>query len=137
MGTGSLVRRLYEAYQDRDWDRAGSLLHRDAVLEMPVTAERLVGRDAIVSFQRSYPEPWGTLTVEQVLVDLDATAAQVSIVDPSGRRFCLAAFWGSYEELLHTGVEYWVTVGGEEPPPSRSTAPATTCARKAWRDAAR
>jgi len=23
--------------------------------------------------------------------------------------------------LLHRGVEYWVTVGGEEPPPDRRT----------------
>jgi ketosteroid isomerase-like protein len=91
MGTDSLVRGLYEAYQDRDWERAASLLHRDAVLEMPATAERLVGREAIVSFQRSYPEPWGTLTVEQVLVDIDATAAQVSIVDPSTRRAVASA----------------------------------------------
>jgi len=135
MDTGSSVRGLYEAYQDRDWERARLLLNPDAVLEMPATAERLVGREAIISFQRAYPEPWGILTVERVLADADGEAAQVSIVDPSGRRFGLAAFWRSYEGLLHRGVEYWVTVGGEHPPPSRYRSPATRAARTAWSDA--
>jgi hypothetical protein len=135
MDTGSSVRRLYEAYQDRDWVAAAAFLHPDAVLEMPDTAERLVGRDAIIAFQRGYPEPWGILTVESVLAVAESAAAEVSVVQPSGRRFCLAAFWRSDEDLLRTGAEYWVTVGGEEPPASRSESPATKAARQAWRDA--
>jgi hypothetical protein len=137
MGGDSLARRLYEAYQDRDWQRAGSLLHPKAVVEMPATSERLVGREEILSFQRHYPEPWGVLTVERVISDAETEAAEISVVDPSGQRFCLAAFWRRDEELLHTGVEYWVTPGGEEPPPSRSGSSATRAARQAWRDADR
>lgn len=61
------VQALYEAYQDRDWNRASAYLHRDAVLDMPATAERLTGRNRVIDFQRSYPEPWGDLTVRRVL----------------------------------------------------------------------
>jgi len=57
----ALVRGLYESYQDRNWDSAATFLHRDAVLDMPSTAERLDGRDAVIAFQRDYPEPWGVL----------------------------------------------------------------------------
>jgi ketosteroid isomerase-like protein len=135
MGAGSLVRALYEAYQDRDWARAEQLLHPDAVLEMPDTAERLVGREAIIFFQCDYPEPWGILTVERVLADAFEEAAEVSVAHPSGRVFGLAAFWRPYDGLLHTGVEYWVTVGGTDPPPERSAPSATRAARQAWRDA--
>jgi hypothetical protein len=42
-----LVRGLYEAYQDRDWELAATFLHQEAVLDMPATAERFFGREAI------------------------------------------------------------------------------------------
>ncbi len=116
-----MVRRLYEAYQDRDWERAATLLHPDAVVEMPATAERLDGRDAIIAFQVGYPEPWGVLTVTRVLADPEGAAAEVGVVDPSGRRFALAAFWHVHQGRLHRGVEYWVDVGAAAPPPSRSS----------------
>lgn len=116
------VRALYEAYQDRDWDRASAYLHPDAVLDMPATAERLIGRDRLIDFQRSYPEPWGDLTVRRVLGTSGEAVAEVKIVDPAGQRFAMAGFWNQADGLLREGVEYWVTVGGEAPPPARPSA---------------
>jgi hypothetical protein len=34
-----------------------------------------------------------------------------------------AAFWRSEGERLREGAEYWIMVGGEEPPPTRERAP--------------
>jgi SnoaL-like domain len=116
------VEALYEAYQERDWGRAATCLHPDAVLDMPATGERLVGRDGVIGFQRSYPEPWGDLTVRRVLGSQSEGAAEVEIVDPDGQRFAMAAFWRQEDGLLRVGVEYWVTVGGETPPSGRMTA---------------
>ena len=116
------VEALYTAYQDRDWARAAGYLHPDAVLEMPATGERLDGRDGVIGFQRSYPEPWGVLTVRRVLGGPDQAAAEIEIVDPAGQRFAMAAFWRQRDGLLQAGVEYWTTVGGERPPPGRPTA---------------
>jgi ketosteroid isomerase-like protein len=127
-----LVRNLYEAYQERDWVRAASLLHQEAVLDMPATAERLIGRDAIISFQAAYPEPWGTMTVGRVLADAEGAAAEVAVVDPAGQRFALAAFWRAQEGLLGSGVEYWITIGAEDPPPSRLSSRDTQGAKRAW-----
>jgi ketosteroid isomerase-like protein len=110
-----LVRRLYQLYQARDWDAAGELLHTEATVEMPDTGERLVGRDGVISFQRSYPEPWGELSVLRVVGDAVTAAAEVEVVAPS-ETFRLAAFWHADDGLLRDGVEYWVTVGGSEPP---------------------
>jgi ketosteroid isomerase-like protein len=123
---------LYEAYQARDWERAAGFLHPDAVVEMPSTAERLVGREAVISFQSAYPEPWGVLTVKRLVADADGVAAEIGVVDPTGASFGVAAFWRSRDDLLHQGVEYWVTVGAERPPPSRVSSSATTAAREAW-----
>jgi ketosteroid isomerase-like protein len=110
-----LVRRLYELYQARDWDSAGELLHADAVVEMPDTCERLVGREGVIAFQRDYPKPWGELGVLRVVGSGDEAAAEVEVVAPE-ETFRLAAFWRVEGGLLREGVEYWVTVGGSELP---------------------
>jgi hypothetical protein len=83
-------------------------------------------------FQAAYPEPWGVMTLGRVLSDAEGAAAEVAIVDPAGQRFALAAFWRSQEGLLRRGVEYWVTVGAENPPPNRLLSRDTQAARKTW-----
>jgi ketosteroid isomerase-like protein len=112
-----LVRDLYESYQARDWSAAADLLHPDARLEMPATAEVLTGRDSVLDMQRHYPEPWGDLSVLRVVSDGGDTAvAEIEIVGPSDVFRC-AAFWLARDGRLHRGVEYWVTVGEDEPGP--------------------
>jgi ketosteroid isomerase-like protein len=113
-----LARALYEHYQRRNWAAARNLLHPDAVLEMPATRERLEGRQALMALQENYPEPWGDLTVLRVVGDdsRPTAAVELEIVGPTGHFRC-AAFWVADAGLLTDGVEYWVTVGGEEPPP--------------------
>jgi ketosteroid isomerase-like protein len=120
-GATELVRRLYEAYQERDWDAAAELLHPEATVAMPDTRELLVGRDGVIAFQRDYPEPWGELTVRRVLGRRDEAAAEIEVVAPD-ETFGMAAFWRTDEGLLRDGVEYWVAVGGSEPPPYRRVA---------------
>ena len=122
MDATAQVEGLYSAYQARDWARAAGYLHPDAVVEMPATAERLDGRDGVIEFQRSYPEPWGVLTVLRVLGGPQECAAEVEIAGPEDQHFRMAAFWRQRDGLLRDGVEYWVTVGGERPPPGRPTA---------------
>ena len=74
----------------------------------------------MIGFQRAYPEPWGDLTVLRIVAEGNAAAAEVEVVAPDDT-FRLAAFWRAEDGLLREGVEYWVTVGGEEPPPGRAT----------------
>ena len=120
MSAVDLVRRLYEAYQARDWETATTFLHDDATVAMPATRERLDGREDVIGFQRAYPEPWGDLSVLRVVGNEAVAAAEIEVVAAEDT-FRMAAFWQSKEGLLHEGVEYWVTVGGEEPPPGRET----------------
>ena len=132
MAAADLVRGLYESYQARAWDRAAAFLHRDAVVVLPSTAERLDGRHAIIEFQRRYPEPWGDLTVVRVVAGTEEAAAEVRIVDPAGTTFALAAFWRCDGALLSHGVEYWLEVGADLPPVSRASSAVTEAARQAW-----
>ena len=122
VSAADLVRRLYESYQRRDWESAARLLHPESFLAMPSTGEELAGPEAILRFQREYPEPWGTLSVKRAVGEGPIGVAEVEVVDPAGRRYAMAAFWQSDGERLLRGVEYWVTVGAERPPPGRSPA---------------
>ena len=115
-----LVRGLYERYQARDWSGAEELLDRDAELDMPSTAERLTGRDQVIALQRNYPEPWGDLRVLRVVAERGSAVAELQVVAADAEFRC-AAFWVVQTGLLHRGAEYWVTVGGEDPPPARRT----------------
>ena len=120
MSAVELVRRLYEAYQARDWETATTFLHDDATVAMPATSERLDGREGVIGFQRAYPEPWGDLAVLRVVGDDEVAAAEIEVV-AADDTFRMAAFWRAEDGLLREGVEYWITVGGEEPPPGRAT----------------
>ena len=121
MSAAELVRTLYQAYQARDWEAASALVHEDAVLEMPATRERLSGRSGVIDFQRAYPEPWGDLSVLRVVGEGDTAAAEIEVLALDAT-FRMAAFWRAEGGLLREGAEYWITVGGEEPPPTRERA---------------
>lgn len=112
----TLARRLYSAYQARDWATARSLLHPDAQTSMPATGERLEGRAAIVALNEGYPEPWGDLAVLRVVEGTDAVACEIEIVAAHHVYRC-AAFWRIRDGLLADSVEYWVTVGADAPGP--------------------
>jgi hypothetical protein len=85
---------------------------------MPATDEHLVGREQVIALQRDYPEPWGDLRVLRVVSDGVVTVAEIEIVGPADLFRC-AALWTIREDLLDDGVEYWVTVGSDRPPPDR------------------
>lgn len=112
MSTTRLVTDLYQRYQARDWSGAAALLHPAAELDMPATAERLVG------LQERSPEPRGDLSVLRVVGSADAAEAAVAleVVAPVDVLRC-AAFWQVADGQLRRGVPYWVIVGGERPPP--------------------
>lgn len=112
-----LGRGLYERYQHRDWAGAAHLVHPAAQLDLPATGERLVGRDQVMRLQENYPEPWGDLAVLRVVSEDSnhVAVAELEVVSAAGVFRC-GAFWRTHQEKLHGGVEYWVTVGGEQPP---------------------
>ncbi|HEY9242854.1 MAG TPA: nuclear transport factor 2 family protein [Streptosporangiaceae bacterium] len=119
MTGADMARALYTAYQARDWARAETYLHPDAVLDMPATGERLVGREQVLRFQREYPEPWGELEVLRTLGDDASAAAEVQVRAPGGDLFRMAAVWVLRDGRLASGTEYWVDPGGA-PPPGRT-----------------
>jgi hypothetical protein len=126
------VRALYQAYQARDWERARACLHQQAIVDLPASAERLADPAAIIDFHRGNPELWERIVVHRVYGDEIGAAAEVTARAADGQTPAFGAFWRTRDSLLHYGVEYWVTPGGQPPPASRAESAATLAARAAW-----
>jgi len=103
----ALVRQLYESFERRDWDACVPLLHPEAVYDAPRTAEHLDGGDAILGYMRTYPEPWGELSILRIVGDGNAAAAEIAVTGGQEGEFRLAAFWTARDGRLYRGVEYW------------------------------
>jgi len=73
----AIVRRYFETMSARDWDGFGSLLAEGVVYEMPQTAERIVGRERLVSFNSEYPGDW-RIGVTRLIVDSETAAASMN-----------------------------------------------------------
>lgn len=115
-----LAAGLYQAYDRRDWEAAAALLAHDARVSMVATDESLAGRDEVIRFQRAYPEPWGRITLLRVVGDDGAAAVEFDVRGGAGVFRCVA-LWQAAGGLLVEGTEYWVTPGGESPPPTRES----------------
>lgn len=84
-----LVRRLFEAFNDQDWDAYRTLIAEDVVLHESGTLHR--GADAIIDHDKRFYEtyPDATITVDDAFASDDRPAARTTITgsydgDPSG-----------------------------------------------------
>jgi ketosteroid isomerase-like protein len=97
---------LYERFEARDWEAAAGLLADDVVYRLPQTRERVVGRDALITFMSSYPGDWH-LAVARVV----ATDSEVAVVvdtrlgeEPAQN---LALFEVNADGLITAMTDYW------------------------------
>jgi ketosteroid isomerase-like protein len=113
-----VVRVWWAALQARDWDGARALLHDDVVLDWPASRERLVGADAVMTANREYPEGW-TIEVLRVVSGGAQVVSEVE-VGLDGVQHRAASFWQVRRGALVAGVEYWTSLGQDEPSPARA-----------------
>ncbi|WP_343981939.1 nuclear transport factor 2 family protein [Kribbella koreensis] len=73
----AIVRRYFDTMAARDWDAFGAVLAEDVVYELPQTAERIVGRERLVRFNREYPGDW-RLSVSRLIVDGESAAGSMN-----------------------------------------------------------
>ncbi|MDX6279776.1 MAG: hypothetical protein QOH03_847 [Kribbellaceae bacterium] len=71
------VRRYFDTMAARDWDGFAAVLAEDVVYEMPQTAERIIGRERLVRFNREYPGDW-RLAVSRLIVDGQSAAGSMN-----------------------------------------------------------
>lgn len=99
-----VVLALWTALEQRDWDRAGSLLTPDFRCEFPQSRE-CFDRDRWLWVNRAYPGDWH-LEVRRVLVQGDAVVTETEVrID--GRVDTALSFFTVRDGRIATLREYW------------------------------
>ena len=119
MKPSEVVRALWNSIQARDWGAVADLIAEDAIVEWPVSAERIVGRDNYVAVNREYPEGW-SINVLRIVADGDQVVSEVEVPHAEFGRFRAASFWTVTGGKIVRGTEYWSSVGADEAPLWRS-----------------
>ncbi|MGC4895755.1 nuclear transport factor 2 family protein [Micromonospora sp. DT31] len=119
MENGIVVRALWDRVQARDWAGVGALLADDVVVEWPVSAERIVGRDNYVAVNAEYPDGW-SIRVLRVVVAGEAVVSEVEVPHETMGVFRVASFWTVRDGKIVDGREYWTSLGADPSPPWRS-----------------
>ncbi|MGW6691421.1 nuclear transport factor 2 family protein [Streptomyces sp. NPDC054961] len=116
MEPSKVVAQLWERIEARDWDGVAALIAEDAVIEWPVSGERIVGRDnflAVISDDDYTDE--STVDVLRILVDGDLVVTEVEI--PQDHVVYRAVSWWTVRDGEIVGArEYW-TSPGQDPAP--------------------
>nr|WSX50675.1 nuclear transport factor 2 family protein [Streptomyces sp. NBC_00974] len=112
-----VVAQLWERIEARDWNGVAALIAEDAVIEWPVSGERIVGRAnflAVLSDDDYTDE--SSVEVLRILVDGDLVVTEVEI--PQDHVVYRAVSWWTVRDGEIVGArEYW-TSPGQDPAPS-------------------
>ncbi|MFF3212084.1 nuclear transport factor 2 family protein [Streptomyces sp. NPDC002886] len=114
-----VVEALWDRIQARDWDGVARLIAQDAVVEWPVSAERIVGRENFVAVNSEYPEGW-SIRVLRIVAAGDEVASEVEVPHEDLGVFRAASFWTVRDGLIVRGTEYWTSPGADPRPQWRA-----------------
>ncbi|MER6387554.1 nuclear transport factor 2 family protein [Streptomyces sp. NPDC001523] len=112
----SVVARLWERIETRDWDGVAGLIAEDAVIEWPVSGERIVGRaNFIAVLSDDADTDGGSVEVLRILADGDLVVTEVEI--PQDHVVYRAvSLWTVRNGEVVGAREYW-TSPGQDPAP--------------------
>ncbi|THA86252.1 nuclear transport factor 2 family protein [Streptomyces sp. A0592] len=115
MESSRVVQALWDRIQTRDWVGVAGLVAEDAVVEWPVSGERIVGRENYVAVNREYPEGWA-IRVLRIVGAGDEVVSEVEVPHEGVGVFRAASFWTVRDGRIVRGREYW-TASGADPRP--------------------
>ncbi|MCB5163918.1 nuclear transport factor 2 family protein [Streptomyces bambusae] len=119
MESSKVVAALWERIEARDWDGVAALVAADAVVEWPVSGERIVGRDNYVAVNREYPEGW-SIRVLRIVADGDEVVSEVEVPHEGAGVFRAASFWTVRDGRIVRGTEYWTGLCADPRPEWRA-----------------
>ena len=106
---------MWDRIQDRDWTGVGELLGDDLVVDWPVSAERIVGRENFVAINAEYPEGW-TINVLRIVADTDTVVSEVEVPHATMGVHRAVSFWTVRNGRIVAGREYWTRPGSDPSP---------------------
>ncbi|MEV4754683.1 nuclear transport factor 2 family protein [Micromonospora sp. NPDC049559] len=110
-----IIHALWDRMQARDWDGLGRLLAADLVVEWPVSAERIVGRDNYVAVNAEYPEGW-SIKVLRIVADGETVVSEVEVPHETMGIHRAVSFWTVRDGQVADGREYWTRPGADPSP---------------------
>jgi hypothetical protein len=114
--TVALLRAYVDRLEARDWPGLASLLHPDVIYRLPQTREVVRGKDAVLRWNREYPEGWH-LRLAAAYGDDSGGAAHVE-ADMEGEGPATALVFVVVESGVITEIcDWWPT--SYDPPPGR------------------
>ncbi|MEU9026374.1 nuclear transport factor 2 family protein [Streptomyces sp. NPDC048383] len=123
-----VVAQLWERIEARDWDGVTGLIAEDAVIEWPVSGERIVGRANFIAVLRDEGDAGdaagegggderttGQVEVLRILADGDLVVTEVEIPEDHVL-YRAVSLWTVREGEIVGAREYW-TSPGQDPAP--------------------
>ena len=115
MDNKAIVQALWDRTQARDWSGVRELLAEDLVVDWPVSAERMTGRENYLSVQTEYPEGW-TIHVLRIVAEGDTVVSEEAVDHADTGAFRAASFFTVRDGVITAGREYWTTPGADSVP---------------------
>ncbi|MFF3012729.1 nuclear transport factor 2 family protein [Streptomyces sp. NPDC057939] len=122
-----VVAQLWELIEARDWDGVSGLIAEDAVIEWPVSDERIVGRANFIAVLRDEGDAGdagdgggderttGQVEVLRILADGDLVVTEVEIPEDHVL-YRAVSLWTVRDGEIVGAREYW-TSPGQDPAP--------------------
>ena len=114
-----IIRQLWARIQDRNWAGVGALISDDAIIDWPVSGERISGRSNFVAVNQEYPEGW-SIRVLRIVTDGDQVVSEVEVPHADLGVFRVASFWTVTDGQVTRGTEYWTSLGSDDRPDWRA-----------------
>ncbi|MFD3699395.1 nuclear transport factor 2 family protein [Streptomyces sp. NPDC058646] len=112
-----LVARLWERIEARDWDGVAGLIAEDAVIEWPVSGERIVGRANFIAVNSSDDGYSDERSVELLRIVADGDLVVTEVEMPQDHVLYRAvSLWTVRDGEVVAAREYW-TSPGQDPAP--------------------
>ncbi len=119
MDNRQTVQALFDRTQARDWSGVRELLAEELVVDWPVTAERMTGRENFLAVNSEYPEGW-TIHVLGIVAEGESVVSEVAVEHTGSGSFRAASFWTVRDGLITAGREYWTAPGADQAPEWRA-----------------
>ncbi|MFC9822486.1 nuclear transport factor 2 family protein [Streptomyces erythrochromogenes] len=111
-----VVARLWERIEARDWEGVAGLIAEDAVIEWPVSAERIVGRANFIAVNSDDGDAdEKPVRVLRILADGDHVVTEVE-VPQDHVLYRAVSLWTVRDGEVVEAREYW-TSPGQDPAP--------------------
>ncbi|MHB1433888.1 MAG: nuclear transport factor 2 family protein [Streptosporangiaceae bacterium] len=114
-----VVSALWSRIEAREWPGVGELVDEQAVIDWPVSAERIAGRANFVAVNSQYPEGW-SIRVLRIVAAGDQVVSEVEVPHAEFGLFRAASFWTVRDGRIVAGTEYWTSPGSDPRPAWRA-----------------